>query len=807
MEIEPAPSQDDFQPSSISEEIQRTIHRLETYQSDPAQHHYPDAGFGPADRFTVNGRGVVQMIQSATAAQRAVHKQGKPLHIRPAIADSTQTMYLGFEKQRNGQELHKALLLNANLRIHDPSTGKYGLRRGHAYTQLLAAPQSTEVRASNWPLRLPAVSLQQAQHRANLDAKRHQAAFEKASKITINAEVKDVPFTFRAALPPRIPSSHYLTHPIDRPPPFDTSNMEPIGTTPDGSRTVLKITTGSDKLTVDPRLRPGTPGPTLDLACYQAAPCAYYFGLAPPHVAPSNNRFEGLAQLLRRLVKDGMEKEGSKGVEQPLIDKNTDLSIPDHRTGYPSSDSSNSASTSDNDLASHAEGHDSGDHSNSPNHWSPICASPFNEDPESRPENPDVLRYSRFSSHSPIPEDEPAKTLDSAIDAVIKQPHFDHQRLTLPPNPFKLASQPEKDYSIIVSDTDSDSDSDDLPSLCSPANFSTSSLALATDGGNSVQDPTATGGSTTDVLTVDLVRELNKLRRNAPTPHLDENARAMAWVHMERGLEEFYNRQTRIDEWEDRNALEPGKHAVQLLWIALGETLDRVSMEKNELVEYEAFMRGQERAQNERANDNSQYMVGVFLDDTLIAVAKEDQMGVDEITLDSVAERVGMGIRRVCDEPEVPPSRHGRHTRLLAPYARERGPVFCAAVTAEYLKHRTEVSAFTDVRAHVLAFTHRALPCPPPLPFLFAQEYARLRLVLHTFRAHGYHPVANQASDLLHFQFKQPEVILQFLHSGLLDAADTYPEISREDPSEFWVADPAHSNIKTDQARAHHFAR
>ncbi|KAJ7821523.1 hypothetical protein B0H14DRAFT_2599147 [Mycena olivaceomarginata] len=164
----------------------------------------------------------------------------------------------------------------------------------------------------------------------------------------------------------------------------------------------------------------------------------------------------------------------------------------------------------------------------------------------------------------------------------------------------------------------------------------------------------------------------------------------MAWVHMERGLEEFYNRQTRIDEWEDRNALEPGKHAVQLLWIALGETLDRVSMEKNELVEYEAFMRGQERAQNERANDNSQYMVGVFLDDTLIAVAKEDQMGVDEITLDSVAERVGMGIRRVCDEPEVPPSRHGRHTRLLAPYARERGPVFCAAVTAEYLKHRTE---------------------------------------------------------------------------------------------------------------------
>ncbi|KAJ7854331.1 hypothetical protein B0H14DRAFT_3449738 [Mycena olivaceomarginata] len=787
MEIETASSSNDFQPSSISEEIQRTIHRLETYHSDPAQHHYPDTGFGPADRFTVNGRGVTQMIQSATASQRAVYKQGKPLHIRPAIADSTQTMYLGFETQQNGQELHKALLLNANLRIHDPSTGKYGIRRGHAYTQLLTAPQSTEARASSWPLRLPAVSLQQAQRRANLDAKRHQAALENAPKITADTEITGVPFTFRAALPARIPSSHYLTHPIDRPPPCDTSNMEPIGTTPDGSRTVLKITTGSDKLTVDPRLRPGTLilpwilhvtkpplAPTTSALSVSgnsvALKATFEEGKqAPPHVAPSNNRFEGLAQLLRRLVKDGMEKEGSKGVEQPLIDKN-----PDHRTGYPSSDSSNSASTSDNDLASHAEGHDSGDHSNSPDHWSPICASPFNDDPESRPENPDVLRYSRFSSHSPIPEDEPAKMLDSAIDAVIKQPHFDRGRLTMPLNPFKLATQSDKDYNILVSDTDSDSDSDDLPSLCSPANFSMPSLALATDGGNSVQDPTTTGGTTTNVPTVEIVRALNKLCHNAPTLHLDENVRTMAWVRTERGLEEFYDRQTRIDEWEDRNALEPGKQAAQLLWIVLGETLDQVSMERNELVEYEAYMLGQERVKNERANDTNQYL-----------------MGVDEITLDSLAERVGAGIRR----------------RLFTPYARERGPVFCAAITAEYLKHRTEVSAFTDVRAHVLAFTHRALPCPPPLPFLFAQEYARLRLVLHTFRAHGYHPVANQASDLLHFQFKQPEVILQFLHSGLLDAADTYPEISREDPSEFWVADPAHSNVKTDQARAHHFAR
>ncbi|KAJ7754748.1 hypothetical protein B0H14DRAFT_2635374 [Mycena olivaceomarginata] len=118
-------------------------------------------------------------------------------------------------------------------------------------------------------------------------------------------------------------------------------------------------------------------------------------------------------------------------------------------------------------------------------------------------------------------------------------------------------------------------------------------------GGDSVHNPPSTGGRTTNVLTIELVCGLNKIRRNAPTPHLDENVHAMAWVHTECGLEDFHDQQTRINKWEDHNALEPGRQAAQLLWITLGETLDWVSMEMEKLVEYETYMWEQEHVQNE----------------------------------------------------------------------------------------------------------------------------------------------------------------------------------------------------------------
>ncbi|KAJ7902582.1 hypothetical protein B0H14DRAFT_2555121 [Mycena olivaceomarginata] len=137
----------------------------------------------------------------------------------------------------------------------------------------------------------------------------------------------------------------------------------------------------------------------------------------------------------------------------------------------------------------------------------------------------------------------------------------------------------------------------------------------------------------------------------------------------------------------------------------LGEMLDWVSIEKNKLVDYEAYMLGHECTQNEQ---------------------------------------------------------------IFTPYAHERRPVFCAALTAEYLKNRTKISAFTDVHVQVLAFTHRAIVLNTPDFVLFC--------------------IPSELTD-----------IILSLTNGLLDTADTYLENSHEDPSEIWVVNSAHTDVKTDQ--------
>ncbi|KAF8139480.1 hypothetical protein K438DRAFT_1995942 [Mycena galopus ATCC 62051] len=98
----------------------------------------PQKGFGRADR-QPNGN-IRNIVQGAAGAQQFAYKTGRPLHVRPATITSDQTMYLGYQTQKNGQEIHRAVLLNADMQIHDPSTGQPGRRVGHLFTQLLAAP-------------------------------------------------------------------------------------------------------------------------------------------------------------------------------------------------------------------------------------------------------------------------------------------------------------------------------------------------------------------------------------------------------------------------------------------------------------------------------------------------------------------------------------------------------------------------------------------------------------------------------------------------------------------------------------------
>ncbi len=96
--------------------------------------------------------------------------------------------------------------------------------------------------------------------------------------------------------------------------------------------------------------------------------------------------------------------------------------------------------------------------------------------------------------------------------------------------------------------------------------------------------------------------------------------------------------------------------------------------------------------------------------------------------------------------------------------------------------------------------------CPIPLPFLYGHEHARLRLLQHTFRTKGHHLVADTITRVLQFRFNNPEVISNFLFSGLLDARETFPEALYKRATEQWLASPPGASITTDKARFDFFS-
>ncbi|KAF8139484.1 hypothetical protein K438DRAFT_1785649 [Mycena galopus ATCC 62051] len=240
----------------------------------------PQRGFGHADR-QPNGN-IRNIVQGAAGAQQIADKTGRSLHVCPTTITSDQTMYLGYQTQKNRQEIHRAELLNANMQIHDPSTGQPGRRVGHLFTQLLAAPLISN---RHWPLEVPRVSpvhVNRYRESTQLDAQRRAVSSDvwtPKTRLTGNPKnnaecseaIRDknkggtldlgeralVPFRANYSKPSAI--YHYLTHPAGQPPKCDTSRMTVIGSSTN-SQVVLQVDVSKEGTgIVDPRLRPATP--------------------------------------------------------------------------------------------------------------------------------------------------------------------------------------------------------------------------------------------------------------------------------------------------------------------------------------------------------------------------------------------------------------------------------------------------------------------------------------------------------------------------------------------------------------------
>ncbi|KAJ7746658.1 hypothetical protein B0H16DRAFT_1889061 [Mycena metata] len=290
----------DANASAVQAEIQRTIARLEAEQHQRTLTRNGQRRYGVLDQPCEGSPSI--NVYSAARTQQKNHRAGRALHIRPGMAESVQTVYIGQENKASGQEVHRAVLLNARLLIHDPRTGAPGVRTGHMYAQLYANPTNDE---EYWPLEVPCVSHQEVQavirrrnhirggnewkvknvenspeepiwltHSIQATEKIRQLMSGSPPPPGSTSPPRSVGITLRKPSLPTIKEIleepegrgrknslvHYLTHPPHNPPPCDTTSMTPIGTTRENGHVVLEIRADrGDMIAPAARKRPDTP--------------------------------------------------------------------------------------------------------------------------------------------------------------------------------------------------------------------------------------------------------------------------------------------------------------------------------------------------------------------------------------------------------------------------------------------------------------------------------------------------------------------------------------------------------------------
>ncbi|KAK6977462.1 hypothetical protein R3P38DRAFT_2810293 [Favolaschia claudopus] len=100
----------------------------------------PRRGFGPMGHQTVSTAPASLDICAATIEARdAASRQQQP-EIRPGQLWTAQVQRLNGNTLPGGQEVISGVFLNAEMRIHDPSTGEMGSETGHAHDWKMCAP-------------------------------------------------------------------------------------------------------------------------------------------------------------------------------------------------------------------------------------------------------------------------------------------------------------------------------------------------------------------------------------------------------------------------------------------------------------------------------------------------------------------------------------------------------------------------------------------------------------------------------------------------------------------------------------------
>ncbi|KAJ6492182.1 hypothetical protein C8R45DRAFT_1137291 [Mycena sanguinolenta] len=791
----------------------KTTHRRHAPRMDELYHHehdsFKNSSFGPVDR-KYKGTDARTMIQNYSTAQKRAWLSGKDLHIRSSSISSNQTNFMGSQTYANGDEVYRAVLLNAEMAVFNPQTGEHGRKFGNGLVQLIAHSPSFQGNGANEVPRVSPLSEQryvtktrasveerQGRERRDKEYKQQKRAHPSTSfpNDTVPAAAQTlavVPFTFHAPQPGSMERAHFLTHPVDQLPPCDTSGMERVGVMRDSGDVVLKASFGEEYgRTKDPRPRPGTP--RLPWILFADAPQMLEDPKPDRKVLGNELLMEERKDISALSKAVGNEEDNEKNQEESTM-----------TTEFPCADST--GNRTDPSADQQAVTAPLSPCEIPPLDLSSIVSTP--REPGEISESWEVAKKEyaavRATSYSPEETDTPAQIIDDAILTLVCKSDITHRG---------TAEHLSHDkYVINISDDSSDESSDGPPGLIpisssSEGEVTPPSPALATHGGSTraTTTPQLESGFIS-VYTPDIIRALNDIRQFQATPAYDENVRGVAWGTTLKSIDDLYNNQAQREIREDEDVMRPAHEAIQILQLHGYNLLDRYAMERAQLFNEEELRQRQERESAEHTREYRGDLASIFIDEKLMWVIKPRQWEFSASTLDRAFSCAGPGFRRVPEEPEIPPTPRNRYPRALTAYAREHGLAFIAALMAEFAEHPEEVNLLLFCRTMILHFIkfgfivigqrHWTIDianlhdvAPIPLPILKPHETNMLRLLQRTFADNGGTEVARIADRLQEYQFKKPQVISHLLYSGYLDISDANPAPARPFNSDLWMGD------------------
>ncbi|KAJ6513489.1 hypothetical protein C8R45DRAFT_1088510 [Mycena sanguinolenta] len=225
--------------------------------------------FGAPDG-TCFGR-IHEKLHDVAHEQRDAHIAGHELRKRPASLTTNQAAYLGSFSAPTGEEVHRAVFLNAEMQVYDPATGEMGSLPRHAYAQL-------HTKLTDGSGRGPPI----VPHVGSASTERLDSKTPMPGKLRLPTDMQDdTVLRFTADVDPdfslMFPYPTLATHPVVvEDAPFSVKSLE-YWSYPAVSNAYkiqhdveLEIT---QERTRDPRrARPDTPTPNLPLVLYHGPP-------------------------------------------------------------------------------------------------------------------------------------------------------------------------------------------------------------------------------------------------------------------------------------------------------------------------------------------------------------------------------------------------------------------------------------------------------------------------------------------------------------------------------------------------------